>query len=173
MPCALTSSIPLGCKDAVGGIAKIYITELANKAAVTASAGNITAFTLATGKQFWIYDLEKEQSEFTEGIQASQANGTVFFEQTVKVRLMKRDATKRNEIALLAVNRVMIIVLDRTGQYWLIGEVNGADLAPSTSVTGKAMGDFNGYELTLIGKEVAQAQTVSSSLIAALTAPAT
>lgn len=173
MACALTANIALACKDAVGGIKKIYVTELANKATITASAGAISAFTLTTGKQFWVYDFEKETGEWTEKIQTSVENSTTFYEHELKVRLSKKDVTKRNELHLLAQNRVMIIVLDRNGTYWLLGEANGCDLMPSTSVTGKAMADFNGYDLIFSGKEEAAAQTVASGLIAALTAPAT
>lgn len=168
MSCALTSSIALGCKDSVGGIKQILITELENKLAITSVTGNITVFTLTTGKRFWQYDFEKETSEFTEKPTPNHENGTLFYEQETKIRLNKRDVTKRNELHLLAQNRVMIIVLDRNGVYWLIGEANGCDLMPSTSPTGKAMGDFNGYELTFMGKEAQPAQTITSSLITAL-----
>lgn len=172
MACVLTSGYTLGCRDAVGGIKAIYITELANKNALTASAGNISAFTLDTGKQFWTYELEKETAECVEKIQTSVENGTVFYETELKIMLHKRSVTLRNELALVAQNRLMIIILDRNGTYWLMGEVNGADLAPSESAFGKAMGDASGYALTFVAKETAFMQTVASGLISTLTAPA-
>lgn len=173
MACNLTSSIPLGCKDGKGGIKKIYVTELENKEAITASNGAITAFTLATGKQFWTYDFEKETGEYNEKITtATDGSGTVFYEPEIKIRFNKKDVTKRNELKLLAQNRLMVIVLDRNGIYWLAGELNGLDLAPSNAMSGKAFGDFNGYDLVFTGKEEEPAQTVGSGLIAALTAPA-
>lgn len=153
MACVLTSDQSLGCRDAVGGVKTVYITELANKDAITASAGNITALTLATGKQFWIYELEKETAECVEKPTPSVENGTLFWETELKIMLHKRSAALSSEIALLAQNRLMIIVLDRNGNYWLMGETNGADLAPSESTFGKAMGDANGYALTFIAKE--------------------
>jgi hypothetical protein len=173
MSCTLTQNIVLGCKDGVGGIKKIFVTELENKSAITAATGNITAFSLLTGKQFWTYDFEKETGEYTEKIVTStDGSGTTFYEPEIKIRINKKDVSKRNELKLLAQNRVMIIVLDRNGIYWLAGEANGCDLAPSTAMAGKAFGDFNGYELTFSGKEENPAQTVASGLIAALTAPA-
>lgn len=173
MACNLTSSIALGCKDSVGGIKRIYITELENKATLTKTAGVVTAFTLTTGKKFWTYDFEKETAELTETITRSDENGTTFYAPELKVRLNKRDTIKRNELKLVAVNRCMIIVLDRNGIYWLLGEENGMDLQTSTSVLGKAMGDFNGYDLTFMGKEVDAAAEVTGSLIATLTVAAT
>lgn len=172
MACVLTSGHTLGCRDAVGGIKTVYITELSNKEAITASSGNITAFTLNEGKQFWTYELEKETAECVEKPTTSVENGTVFWESELKIMLHKRTAALSSEIALLAQNRLMIIILDRNGVYWLMGEANGADLAPSESTFGKAMGDANGYALTFIAKETSQMKTVASNLIATLTAPA-
>jgi len=173
MPCALTSNIALGCMDSVGGLKRIYVTELENKATLTKAAGVITAFTLATTKRFWVYDFEKQNAELTEKINTSNENGTVFYEGELKVSLNKRDVAKRNELALLAVNRLLIIALDRNGIYWLIGEENGATLMPSTSVSGKAMGDRNGYELVFGSMESTQFAEVTAALIPTLIVPAT
>lgn len=172
MSCILTSSMALACRDSVGGIKRIYVTELENKNSIVASAGVITTFTLITGKRFWTYDFLKETGEMTEKIQTSVENGSLHYEQEVKIRLHKIEVAKRNEFILLAKNRLMVIGLDRNGIYWLMGEANGLDLAPSDRKWGKAMGDFNGYDLSFLGKEEAPAQQVTASLITALTAPA-
>lgn len=172
MACVLTADQAIACRDSVAGWKRFYITELENKSAITAAAGAITAFTLTTGKQFWIYDVIKETSEGTEKIVTSDENGTIFYEQEVKLALHKVDVTKRNEIHLLGQNLLMVIGLDRNGTYWLFGESNGLTLQPSERNWGKAMGDFNGYNLVLMGKEEAAAQTVASGLIATLTAAA-
>lgn len=172
MSCALTQGYTLDCRDNVGGIKEIYITELGNKATLTAASGVITAFTLSSGKQFFKYELEKETAELTENFQTNDVNGTVFYEQDIMLPIRKLQASTRNEIKLLAQNRLMIIVKDRNGKYWLLGENNGCELQPSTGKTGKAMGDFNGYELTFKGKEEDPMQEVSSGLIATLSAPA-
>ena len=172
MACNLTSGYSLDCADSVGGIKKIYVTELANKNTLTAASGVITAFTLSTGKQFWTYELQKETSNLVENITRNEANGTTFYEQVLQFTIRKMAASLRNEIKLLAQNRVMIIVLDRNGKYWLLGENNGAEMTNSTAATGTAMGDFNGYTLNFRGTEEAPAQEVSSGLIATLTSPA-
>lgn len=172
MACVLTSSRTLGCRDSVGGIKTIFITELENKEAITASAGAITVFTLNTGKQFWQYDLIKETAEYEEKIVPSTENGSLFYETELKVMLHKTSVATRNELKLIAQNRLMIIILDRNGNYWLMGEVNGADLSPSSAKSGKAMGDMNGYELVFTAKETDGMQSVGSGLIAALIVPA-
>lgn len=168
MPCILTSNISLGCRDSVGGIKKVFVTELLNKATLTKTLGVITAFTLLSTKRFWVYDFEKETAEATETITTSLENGSTFYAQEVKIRLNKRDTVKRNEIKLLAQTNCMVIILDRNGIYWLCGEDGGLALMPSTSTYGKAMGDFNGYDLVLGGNEPDAMIEVTGSLIASL-----
>jgi hypothetical protein len=173
MACALTSGRTLACRDSIGGIKAVYFSELENKATLTAATeGLISAFTLATGKQFWKYELIKETSEFEQKIVPNTANGTLFYETDLKLVFHKGDVTTRNQIKLLAQNRLMIIILDRNGVYWLMGEANGADLDPSSFKSGKAMGDMNGYEINFKAIEETPMQSVTSSLIATLTSPA-
>lgn len=169
MACALTQGYSLDCRDAVGGIKKIYFTERANKNQITAASGIITTFTLTTGKKFFPYDLFKEaQASFTENITPSGQNGTLFYEQMLTLPIRKMQANLRNEIKLLAQNSLMAIVLDRNDKYWLLGEANGIEMEPSTGATGVNRGDFNGYTLNFKGLEEAPAQEVTSSLIASL-----
>jgi hypothetical protein len=172
MPCVLTSGRALDCRDSVGGIKRLLITELANKATLTTTAGAISAFTLATGKQFWAYEQVRETSNFSEAIQASVENGTLAYETTLTAIFNKGETATRNQIRLLAQNRLMIIAEDRNGKYWLIGEINGAELTAGTYASGTAMGDRNGYELTFVAKEGEPMKEVASGLIATLLAPA-
>jgi hypothetical protein len=170
MACVLTSGYQLDCADSIGGIKTIYVTELGNKASITAASGVITAFTLTSGKKFFVYELQKETSNLVENITRNEVNGTTFYEQVLQFTVRKMQASLRNEIKLLAQNRLMIIVLDRNGKYWLLGENNGCEMTNSTGATGTAMGDFNGYTLNFRGAEENPAQEVAANLIAGLTA---
>jgi len=172
MACALTSGRALDCRDSVGGIKRFLITELANKATLTTTSGAISAFTLATGKQFWSYEQVRETSNFSEAIQASVENGTLAYETTLTAIFNKGETSTRNQIRLLAQNRLMIIAEDRNGKYWLLGETNGAELTAGCYASGTAMGDRNGYELTFVAKEAEPMKEVASGLIATLLAPA-
>lgn len=120
MACVLTQGNQIDCRDSVGGVEEIYITELGNKLSLTATSGIITAFTLNSGKKFWTYQLEKENAEVTEVEQNSVENGTLFYETTITFTMKKMSASKRNEIRLLAQNRLLLIYKDRNGKYWLI-----------------------------------------------------
>jgi hypothetical protein len=172
MACALTSGRALDCRDSVGGIKRLLITELANKATLTTTSGAISAFTLATGKQFWSYEQVRETSNFSEAMLASVENGTLAYETTLTAIFNKGETATRNQIRLLAQNRLMIIAEDRNGKYWLLGETNGAELTAGSYASGTAMGDRNGYELTFVAKEAEPMKEVASGLIATLLAPA-
>ena len=172
MACALTSGRALDCRDSVGGIKRLLITELANKATLTTTSGAISAFTLATGKQFWSYEQVRETSNFSEAILASVENGTLAYETTLTAIFNKGETSTRNQIRLLAQNRLMIIAEDRNGKYWLLGDTHGAELTAGSYASGTAMGDRNGYELTFVAKEAEPMKEVASGLIATLLAPA-
>lgn len=171
MSCALTTGFPLDCRDSVGGIKSIMVAELSAKESLTASEGLISAITLAEGKQFYKYEFRKQTGNFTETIESSDENGTVFYSQELNIQLSKLEVAKRNEILLLAKNDLIVIVEDRNGNYWMLGEENGMVLS-GTGESGTAMGDFSGYNLIFTGAEKEPASGVSDSIIAGLLVPA-
>jgi hypothetical protein len=79
------------------------------------------------------------------------------------------DASLRNELLLLAQNRLIAIVLDRNDTYWMLGRNNGLELSAGTAQTGTAMGDRNGYDMTFTALEESPMVTVASGIVAALT----
>ena len=172
MSCALTQGYTLDCRDNVGGVKEIYITELANMTTPTVSSGTVTSITMQTGTQFWQYQLEKETSSLIEHIQTNDSNGTIYYEQDLDFSIRKLQANWRNEIRSLAQNRIAVIVLDRNGKYWLCGMNNGLEIQNSETLSGKGMGDFNGYQLKFKGKEELPMPQVVLADFATLLSPA-
>ena len=172
MACILTQGNSLPCRDSVGGIAEIYIAELANKATLTTTSGVITAFTMASTKKFWTYFVEKEDASFTDTTTVSAEAGTKFNEQGGTFTIKQMNSSNRNELDILAKNKVMLIAKDNNGVYWLYGEANGLDVVTIAATSGKAYGEMNGYTITFAGKEVAPAKAVTSALMATLTVAA-
>ena len=169
MACVLTTGFSLDCKDTVGGIKNIWIVESAAKGTQTKDAsGNITAWTLSATKNFFKYELRKATSSMEVTVQPNQANGTTFYEQKLDLKLGKMEVYKRNEIKLLAQNLLLIIVQDRNGTFWLLGNDNGCDLASGKGATGTAMGDFNGWDLSFIAMEGDMPCIVSSGVATSL-----
>lgn len=170
MSCNITSGFTLDCREGIGGIKTVYITELSNKDSITASNGTITAFTLASGTGFYEYQMLMESGNWQEGLQTSAQNGTMFYEQTLNLKFPTRTAALATSINLLAKNKLMVIVLDNAGTYTLLGETNGMEVEPSTYDSGTAFGDFQGYTLVLKSKQKERANLVDSTLITGLLA---
>ena len=175
MACALVQGKQLDCRDSVGGIKELYLTEFTNltQSNITVTSGVITAFTLNSTKKFWTFQLEKENAEAIENETSSVENGTIFYEQLVNFTMNKLNSGDRNSIRQIAQNRVLIIVLDNNGVYWLFGRQNGMDkVGANTANTGKAMGDRSGFALAFRGLEPLSSEEVTASLIATLRVPA-
>lgn len=171
MACALTSGYSLDCREGIGGLKEVYITELANVSTVTESSGIVTAITKATGKRFWKYSLVRETSNAVETITGNVQNGTIFYDQTITIILNRREAAVRNQIILLAKNFLMIVAVENTGKAFLYGRVQGVQLLSGTSETGTAWGDRNGYSLPFNGKEQELAPEVNAATVATLETP--
>jgi len=170
--CAIINGDEIDCRDSVGGIEEIYITEFQNKNTLTETSGVVTAHTLLTGKRYWTFQLEKGNAELVENGQSSVENGTTFVEQTLTVSLKKWSAAKRNKVRLLSLNRLLVIVKYRTGVYLMLGKTAGVDLTVFEGRSGKAYGDLNGFNLTFVGQEPNLAPEVTSSLFPGLQNPA-
>jgi hypothetical protein len=172
MPCALTQGFTLsGCKDGVGGLLAAYFIERGNVTSYVKASGQITALVKSTGKQFFKYELQRNTSEWKEDIEGNPDNGTVTFKQSLMIVLNRLQTSVRNEILLLAKNNLWVVVADRNGNYWLLGEQLGVDLTKGAAGAGKTGIDRSGFELTFSGEEPEMATAVSSTVAAALTTP--
>ena len=180
MPCALTKGFTLDCKDSIGGVKSVRIATLADYLILdpTVSGAEITAWTGAT-TPFFKYDQLKETSSMTETINASAQNGTVYYTPEVTIVLSKLDHEKRNEIKLLAQNRLVAIVEtnDEVPLYFVVGVSTGLEVSAGTSASGTAYADLQGYSITLSGMEAAPMLQVdpatSVALVAAVTSTVT
>ena len=166
MSCALTAGRALSvCRDNVGGIKAIYVADGNGIDTITASAGAITAVTMESGKVFYKYDLPKGLSQVTETTTGSRANGTRFVTTEATIVLHKQDTATRNELKLLAGSRFYLIIQTQNNDFWFIGKENLCEFSTKTAVTGTAMGDMNGYNLTISAEEPEEMYSISSAVV--------
>jgi hypothetical protein len=176
MPCALTTGFTLDCKDSIGGVKSVRLTTLAEYEALdpTIAGGEIDAWGSAS-TVFFKYDQLKETSSMTETINASAQNGTVYYTPEVTLVMSKLEAARRNEIKLLAQNRLVAIVEtnDETPRFFVAGVSTGLEVSAGTSATGTAYADLQGYNITLSGMEAAPMlqidPTTATTLVDAVT----
>ena len=166
MACNLTQGFNLDCKDAVGGVKSIHLIDWASTG-FTVSGGEVTATTVASG-DVYTYELPKGVGSMTTTTNVSQENGTVFNQSDIVARLRKLSTTKRNELKLLAQNRVFCIVKDNNDNYWLAGNEYGCDITAMTSESGTAMGDVQGYNFTLSAIEAESPYLVQAAVATTL-----
>jgi len=171
MSCALTQSFSLGCKEVLGGIKSVRFTSLDEwESLVPAySTGAVTIGTPST--VFYKYELDKEESSFNDDPTPGSNRGTLYYVPAVTFILSKLDVAKRNEMQLLAKNRVVAIIETResTPQYWVIGQTNGLDLSAGVGGSGVAAADLNGYTMTYTGMEADPMVNIASAALAGIT----
>lgn len=168
---SLTGGVQKGCAGNIGGIKKIYITDFCNVTGLTLASpsGEISGFTMASGTVFYEFEFNKNSSTFQEDITGDQAAGTQINTQTVTLVLARREKVKRDTLQLLmGFKELAVIVLDSNGDYWYMGETNGVVMTQNLSVSGTAAADANNYTITLIGEEVALANSVEAAAVAAV-----
>lgn len=172
MACSnLTAGFTLDCNDSNGGIDKIFIANGAVQS-ITQSNGVITAITVGgaalTPSDFFEFEVPRQTSSFTETINVSQENGTVFYDQALTMIFNKMEASKRDQILLMAQATDMVVVFkDNNDKFFSVGIERGAFMTAGSSVSGTAYGDRNGYELTISGMEEAPSFEVTSSIVEA------
>lgn len=151
-------------KNTVGGLKAIYFAEYDGDAyddATFSSDEEITAFGSAIA--LLKYDL-KGGSSISEDNPNSREAGTSFFQGSGTVILKKQDLKTRKEMKLLSWERVFVVSEDYNGNFKFHGIENGCEVAIANT-SGTAMGDFNGYTLTITYEERFPAFFVSSSII--------
>lgn len=172
MACSnLTGGFTLDCNDANGGIDKIFIAN-GPVESITETAGTITAITVGGSAlvpaDFFEFEVPRQTSSFTETINVSQENGTVFYDQALTMVFNKMEATKRDQILLMAQATNMVVVFkDNTGKYFSVGVERGAYMTAGTAVSGTAYADRNGYEITVSGAEASPSFEVTGSIVEA------
>lgn len=169
--CALTQDYSFGCDVGTGGTKEIWLIELDNIISVTESSGTLTAITKAPGKIFRKYQLVLETANFQEGIVGNRQNGTIYYDQKGTIILNKQQVSVRNEILLLAINRLAMVIHDNNDTYRLYGRQFGLRVETGSADTGTAWGDRNGYTLNFTGKEPQLGPFVDSAVIATLQTP--
>jgi hypothetical protein len=164
MACDLTGGRLKPCKDAVGGVRKIHFVDFGDLGAVTVGSNDeITDF--AGSFNYHTYDV-KGNSSLETNIQTSLENGTTFFEQVLNVTLHKLTKEDNKELKLMAYGRPHVFVETFDGSVLCVGREHGAEVTGGTAVTGTAMGDLQGYTLTLTANEITMPNFVTGATAA-------
>ncbi len=146
MACTLTQGVSLSCKDAMGGISEIKIKALTSvPAGLTVTSGQIT-LTELTG--WYTYQFEKETGNLTEAANINTQNGTLYYTQTLTIKIHDLSSSLQEELYNVAQGRLLIACKDNNGNAWLLGSETYAEMTANNAATGTAFADMSGYEIT-------------------------
>mgnify|MGYP007090463441 CR=1 FL=1 len=154
MSCDLTHGRLEVCKEFVGGIKSVYFIPYGVLGAITYGATDASdrIATIAGTYSLYKYEL-KGANSFEQTITSSRENGTTFVEQTLTFTIKGLDATTTKQMKLLAWGRPHVVIRTNAGNFFLAGLEHGMDVTTGLISNGTAMGDLNGYTLTLVGQE--------------------
>ena len=152
----------LSCKDVVGGIKNIWMADYGTLGTLTITNGTLTAITGA-GTNFYKYEV-KGGNNLEQTITSSDENGTTFYAQTVTAVLTKMDVLTNVELQKAISQRPHVFVEDNNGNFFAVGLTRGCNIN-GTATTGTALGDMNGYTLTITAEEPILAPFVTSTVV--------
>lgn len=170
MACVLTTGFEYECNNGAGGVKQgsLLITDWDNvSGGATITAGEITALTQVAGTSFKRYKIRKEIVASDGTSTTDPLTGSNVLENVVTAALYKLSKTKNTELKLTQGTPLMVIIQDNNDIYHAFGYENGAELLTVQSMTGKAMGEMNGYNLAITSREQNR-YTVASALMATI-----
>lgn len=164
MACSPTKGRLIPCSKAVGGITALYFVDYgtlsttfdSTKTNVIEDLGAITAYK---------YDI-KSASNLVQTMTASAANGTTFVDQAITAILQVMTYSDNAELLLLGYGRPHVVVHYNTGEAVVVGLEFGASLETAVADSGTAMGDLQGYTLTINGQERKLANYLEGATVA-------
>lgn len=168
MACLITSGYNLGCRDAVGGLRNVYISNFDDVLSVSldtdGSVDGITAAGSPATPTFYKVEQDQEVASFTETPQLSIENGTAFYEQSLEITITGATQRIYNFVKVLNQGSWRIMIQDNMGNYRFIGVNTAVRTSAGTGGSGKAFGDLNGYVITFMCKDIAPAPVVDPAI---------
>lgn len=155
--CTLSQGFITGCLDGIAGVKNIFFGQWATfNGEVTLNASReITALPTAT---LYRYEGLRNSMSVSDVPTPSIENGTLYFAQSVTLKIGKLELDKHNEIlGILSRAKTIIFVQLESDKIICIGREKGAFLSAGNATSGAAKGDFEGYELTFTAEEPNQA----------------
>jgi len=168
MACDLSKGRKEPCKDSVGGIKAFYFANfnasIFNEFTETDGVIDSLLSSPTSPMDLYKYELRNGGHSLEDANEVSSENGTSFVTTTLTAVIKKLDAATREELQLATYGRPHVIVEDYNGNFLLMGIENGCDVQVN-QVTGGAMGDLSGYNLTVTSQERQLSRFVDATII--------
>jgi len=145
---SLTTGRSKPCKDSLAGFDVVYLFPFVkyNRSQIVIDGHTLTTFPATTIYKYYIVNPSFTETQTEEG-------GGKFYNQNLSFDLAREDIVTDNQIIRLLKKDYRAIVLDRNGNYRILGLYNGL-ISDLSKTTGDARADFNGYKLSMQGQEI-------------------
>src|ERR1035437_1953447 len=156
MACVLTTGYALGCRSQAG-VQQVYI-GLWNGTAMgyiySDAPTNMTIGTFSgTTVSFHTFQQTTETANFTSAAEINNENNAIQYAQTLEITVTNMTPALVNQIKVLGQGAWRIIILDKQGNYWLMGYSGPVQVSALSSGLGKSGTDLNGSTITFTSKE--------------------
>ena len=154
MACNVTAAVGVNCKEAVGGVKRIFIAgadvDMVDHPSWALTSGKVSTIPTTA---FYQWDFHPEKCTFEARIMASPENGTLYYEQTLNLNIAHLDVDDQAQLELLAKGKPVIIVQLNTGALLLMGARHGCDVSGGGINAGQRFGDATEMTLEIGAKE--------------------
>ena len=173
MACDITKGrLDTPCKTGVGGVKAFYFAnfEPLIYKEFEKTDGLITSLFTDSGNDtrtpidLYKYELRSSGHNLEDANENSEETGTSFVTSTFTAILKQIGATTRDELQLASFGRPQVFVEDYNGNFLLVGIENGCTVSVN-QVTGSAMGELSGYNLTITAQERELSYLVDPTII--------
>lgn len=166
----LTGIAGSACDVNLSGVKALYLTNYDELTSFTldASSNAVTAMTMDTGKKFHKYVAAKDTASMTSTLTRDDTAGTSYVTTEITGQFNKMNEDKRYEMTELQLADLVGLVLDKNGNYWLMGSVDAATMTAMTAQTGAGRDDGNFYNITITDVTGALPYFVDSSVAASV-----
>jgi len=147
--CSINTGVIRTCKTYQGGIDKVYLFPFVkyNRSQIETDGVYLNEFPATE-----VFDFDVVNESYTES--SNNDSGGVYYSQNLSFDIPV--TTSQSEAYKLVKKDYRAIILDRVGNYRILGLYNGLE-ATLTNSTGSNKNSLNGYKITLKGKEENQA----------------
>lgn len=146
MACSVTlANYSLGeCFSSIGGIKAVWVANYVDNA-VSATTSGETISSFVSGITW--YKQEQKHSSMTSTLNVSENANYVSTEVLIEYTKMQKES--RIQMNALAKGEVMVVVLDKNGNYYFLGEEEPVTASAGDGQTGQKRDDKNAYTITL------------------------
>lgn len=141
------------CRNSAGGVNRFYIGNVSDIDVATLTYGTDGELTNMKISGLFAYVPFVDSANWSETINVSPENGTIYYEQVANLIMGANSQTLRNIVRDLGgASNIIVIVRDNNDRMFLIGDPTGKRLtwlSGGDSNSGTAYGDRNGWNLNI------------------------